>query len=185
MKTTISKYLRRIANTIAPADPVAVDGEYLIRVWRADGRHNGGFNLIDEKLLKNVVTRAGLNRMANKWVSNAANSAMAYTVIGTQTATHSLDSVQAGVGEVIRKIAATVTNSREWAYLQNTYGGASDTLTGVALDTVGVSDFASSHASTGILGSAVNGLGVTLQGSDLLDVTYRARVGSHNLTHST
>lgn len=138
-----------------------------------------------EMTLRNVVTRAGLNRMANKWVSNAANSAMAYTVIGTQTATHSLDSAQAGIGEVIRKIAATVTNSREWAYLQNTYGGASDSLTGVALDSVGVSDFASSHASTGILGSAVNGMGVTLQGSDILDVTYRARVGSHNLSHST
>lgn len=163
----------------------AVGGEFIVRHWRADGQHGGGFILLGETICLNVVTRAGLNRMANKWVSNAANSAMAYVIVGTVTATHSLDSSQAGIGEVSRKIAATVTNSREWAYLQNTWGGASDSLTGIALDSVGVSDYANSSASTGILGAVSNGLGVTLQGSDLLDVTYRARVGSHNLSHST
>lgn len=180
----MSNRISNVAGTIK-TEPAVIHGEFLIRVFRADGRHGGGFNLIHERVHKNVVTRYGLNRMANKWVSNAANSAMAYTVIGTQTATHSLDSAQGGIGEVLRKVAATVTNSREWAYLQNTYGGASDTLTAVVLDSVGVHDFASSHASTGGLGAVTNGLGVTLAASDLLDVTYRARCGSHNLSHST
>ena len=35
------------------------------------------------------------------------------------------------------------------------------------------------------MGNAANGLGVTLGGSDLLDLTVRIRVGSHNLSHST
>ena len=37
----------------------------------------------------------------------------------------------------------------------------------------------------GVTGNAVNGMGVTLGGSDLLDLTVRIRVGSHNLSHST
>lgn len=180
----MSNRTSNVAGTIVGSAAV-IHGEFVVRHWRADGRPGGGFYLVGEQIRKNVVTRYGLNRLANKFVSNAANSAMAYTVIGTQTATHSLDSAQGGVGEVLRKIAATVTNSREWAFLQNTYGGASDTLTGIVLDSIGVHDFASSHASTGGLGAVTNGVGVTLQASDLLDITYRARIGSHNLSHST
>lgn len=183
----MNKRISDVAGTIRQ-DTVGlnqVGGEFLVRHWRADGRHGGGFYLVSERACPNVVTRYGLNRMANKWMSNAANSAFLYLVVGTVTATHSLDSAQGGIGEVSRKIGATTTNSREWSYNQATWGGASDTLTGIALDSVGVHDFASSHASTGGLGAVTNGLGVTLQASDLLDCTYRARVGSHNLSHST
>jgi len=172
MKADTSKLL----DTIRP-EAVPVHGEYVITVYRA----NGG---VERKVIKNVVTRAGLNRMAHRAVANDT-SAFNYLLIGTQTATHSLDSAQGGFGEVSRKAGATVANSREWAYLQNTWGGSSDSLTGVALDSVGISDYQNSSSSTGILGSAVNGMGVTLQNSDLLDVTYRARIGSHNLSHST
>jgi hypothetical protein len=179
MKQNISD----VAGTISQQDGISIIGEYVAKHYRANPA--GGWDLLREVTLRNVVTASGLNRMANKWCSNAANSAMQYIVIGTQTAAHSLDSDQPGMGEVARKIAAVVSNSREWAFLQNTWGGASDSLTGVVLDSVGVADFATSHATTGILGSAVNGLAVTLQGSDMLDVTYRARVGSHNLSHTT
>lgn len=166
----------RVLETITP-DGAPVFGEYVITVYRGDGK-------VERKVLKNVVTRAGLNRMANR-ATGYASSAFNYLIVGTQTATHSLDSVQGGIGEVGRKVGATVTNSREWAFLQNTWGGSSDSLTGIVLDSVGMTDFATSSSASGILGSAVNGMGVTLQNSDLLDVTYRARVGSHNLSHST
>jgi hypothetical protein len=172
MKTDTS----RVLDTLKP-EAIPVYGEYIITVFRADGR-------TERKTLRNVVTRAGLNRIANLATTNAS-SAFQYILVGTQTATHSLDSAQGGFGEVSRKIGATVTNSREWAFIQNTWGGSADSLTGVALDSVGISDFASSSTASGILGSAVNGMGVTLQNSDLLDVTYRARIGSHNLSHST
>jgi hypothetical protein len=172
MKADTSKLL----DTIRP-DSSKVYGEYIISVYREDGS-------IERKVIPNVVTRAGLNRMAHRAVANDT-SAFNYLIIGTQTATHSLDSAQAGIGEVSRKAGATVANSREWAYLQNTWGGSSDSLTGVALDSVGITDYANSSAASGILGSAINGMGVTLQNSDLLDVTYRARIGSHNLSHST
>jgi hypothetical protein len=75
--------------------------------------------------------------------------------------------------------------SREWIFLQATIGGASDSMTGFLLDTVFMSDYQNSHASTGIIAGVTNGMGVTLAASDLLDLTYRFRVGSHNLSHST
>ena len=55
----------------------------------------------------------------------------------------------------------------------------------VDLETVFMSDYPNSSSSTGILAAAANGLGVTLAGSDLLDLTYRIRVGSHNVGQST
>lgn len=184
MKTNISRALRRIADTLAPANDAPLLGEYLIRVVRADGR-------VEEKVLRNVVTRAGLNRIANRAVQATGTSPFYVIVVGTQTAAHSLDSAQVGIGEVLRKssnFTGANAQSREWIFMQATFGGFADNVTGVLLDTVGMYDYPNSGAtvaSGGTLGSAVNGMGVTLQGSDLLDVTYRARVGSHNLSHST
>lgn len=181
MKTSISRTLRRIADALAPDDSVPVFGEYLIKVVRADGR-------IEQKVLKNVVTRSGLNRIANRAVNATGTSPFFVIALGSSTQAHSLDSAQANIGEVIRKTSnfvGTNAQSREWIFMQMTVGGAADSLTGVAMDTVAMFDFANSSAASGIMGSAVNGLGVTLQGSDLLDITYRARVGSHNLSHST
>jgi hypothetical protein len=108
--------------------------------------------------------------------------------VGTQTAVHSLDSAQAGVGEMLRKVSNFVNGaaqSREWIFLQCTIGGASDAMTGIVLDSVFMSDFPTSSNASGIIAGVTNGLGVTLAGSDLLDLTYRFRVGSHNLSHST
>jgi hypothetical protein len=162
-------------------DQIPLLGVIRVRVFRADGR-------IEEKELKNVVTRSGLNRIANRAVQATGTSPFYILGVGTATATHSLDSVQAGVGEVLRKTSAFTganAQSREWIFAQCTIGGASDSVTSVPLDTVFMADFPNSHASTGIIGGVTNGLGVTLAGSDLLDLTYRFRVGSHNLSHST
>lgn len=176
MKTDISKS-DMVLDSFLP-----IMGEILVTVHRANGD-------IEQKVLKNVVTRAGLNRIANRAVNAVAGSSpFFYLGVGTQTAVHSLDSVQAGLGEMLRKTSnfvATNAQSREWIFLQATIGGSSDAMTGIQLESVFMTDFQNSHASTGIIGAVTNGLGVNLANSDLLDLTYRIRVGSHNLSQST
>lgn len=157
-------------------DHTPVEGLWDIKVVRADGA-------IEQRTLKNVVTNRGLNRIANRALFGTATPF--YVIgVGTQTAAHSLGTVQAGLGEVLRK-TGTANQSREWLALQCTIGGAADGVTGVALDTCFIADFPNSHASTGIIGNALNGLAVTLAGSDLLDLTVRIRIGSHDLAHTT
>jgi hypothetical protein len=172
--------LTRLSKVGEMIDSVSVRGEWDVKVVRADGR-------IEQKTVKNVVTRVGMNRIAHRAVAHDT-SPFFYLVIGTQTAAHSLDSVQGGIGEVKRKASAvgsTQAQSSEWIFLQCTLGGAADSVTSVALDSAAIAAFANSHASTGILGNAVNGIGVTLANSDLLDLTVRIRCGSHNGTHTT
>lgn len=167
-----------IAGTLLGDSPV-VKGEWHVRVVRADGS-------IETRVVNNVVTRMGLNHIANR----ALNATTPFYIIGvgTQTAAHSLDSGQPGIGEVLRKSGVAV-QSREWVSLQCTIGGASDSVTSVVLDSAFMGTFPSSYStaagSGGVVGNAVNGLGVTLGGSDLLDLTVRIRIGSHDLSHST
>lgn len=163
------------------ADQIPLEGIIRATVYRADGT-------TEIKELRNVVTRSGLNRIANRAVQATGTTPVYILGVGTVTAAHSLDSVQAGVGEVLRKTSnftGANAQSREWIFNQCTIGGASDSVTSVVLDTVFMSDYPNSHASTGIIAGVTNGLGITLGGSDMLDLTYRMRVGSHNLSHST
>lgn len=161
-------------------DAVSIYGEWDVKVVRGDGS-------IERRTMRNVVTRAGLNRIAHRAMAHDT-SPFFYIAIGTQTAAHSLNSAQGTLGEVIRKtstVGSTQAQSREWIFLQCTLGGAADSVTSVSLDSAGISDHPNSHASTGILGNMVNGLGVTLANSDLLDLTVRIRVGSHDISHTT
>lgn len=182
MRTDISKPLDTID------DQIPLLGTIRVRHFRADGR--GDFKLIQEKELKNVVTYHGLNRIANRAAQATATTPFYVIGIGTQSAVHSLGSVQGGVGEVQRKTSnftGANAQSCEWIFCQATWGGASDSVQSIDLETVFLADFASSYAnaSSNCLGAIANGLGVTLAGSDLLDLTYRIRIGSHNLGHST
>jgi len=161
-------------------DCVPIIGEWDVKVVRADGR-------IESKTLKNVVTRQGMNRIAHRAVAHDT-SPFFYIAIGTQTATHSSDSAQGTLGEVKRKVSAvgsTQAQSSEWIFLQCTLGGASDSVTSLVMDSAGISDGVNSSSAVGILGNLVNGIGVTLANSDLLDLTVRIRCGSHNGTHTT
>jgi hypothetical protein len=161
-------------------DSVGIRGEWDIKVVRADGT-------IERKTRKNVVTRPGLNRIAHRAMAHDT-SPFFYIVVGTQTAAGSLDSTQTTIGEVKRKVSAvgsTQAQSSEWIFLQCTFGGAADSVTSLALDSAGISDGVNSSSSVGILGNIVNGIGVTLANSDLLDLTVRIRVGSHNGAHTT
>jgi len=170
--------LSQVSGTIE--DIVSIRGEWDIKVIRADGS-------IEQKTVKNVVTRAGMNRIAHRAVAHDT-SPFFYIVIGSQTATHSSDSTQAGIGEVKRKVSAvgsTQAQSSEWIFLQCTLGGAADSVTSVTLDSAGISDGVNSSSAVGIMGNLVNGIGVTLANSDLLDLTVRIRCGSHNGAHTT
>jgi hypothetical protein len=164
-------------------DSILPRGEVDVAVFRGDGT-------VETKTLRNVVTRYGLNRMANRAVQATGTTPYFVIGVGTQTAAHSLDSTQAGLGEVLRKQSAFTganAQSREWLFLTCTIGGASDSVTSVALDSCGITDFINSYANpaSNTFGNLLNGLGVTLANSDILNLTVRIRIGSHDLGHST
>ena len=152
-------------------------GEFNARVFRADG------TVEDLGWRRNIVTKLGLNRIANRAVN--ASSPAAYLAIGTLTAAASLNAAITSFGEVGRKISTVLTTnaqSREWFFMVATWGGAADSLTGVALDAAVITDHANSG--NGSPWNIVTGLGVTLQGSDVLNLTGRIRVGSHDIDHT-
>lgn len=178
----MNRAISDIAGTLIPPEQLGpLQGYYDIKVIRADGK-------VEQRTVNNIVTRMGLNRIARQAVT-PTGSPFNWIAVGSQTAAHSLDSTQAGIGEVLRKAAASVVQSREWFSLQCTIGGAADSVTSVALDSAALMTCPVSYAITatsgGVMGNAANGLGVTLGGSDLLDLTVRIRVGSHDLSHST
>lgn len=162
-------------------DSIGMIGGWDVRVTRHDGR-------VEERYVPNIVLRVGLNRLANRAVQATGTTPFYIIGVGTATAAHSLDSVQAGFGEVSRKtsnVTGAAAQSREWIFLTQTWAGFVDSITSVALDTVFTADFPTSHATNGVYLNAANGLGVTLANSDFLQLTARIRVGSHDLAHST
>lgn len=168
----------KIGGTLIPVldDHVPIVGQFDAVITRADGS-------VEHRVVKNIVTRYGLNRLAHRAV-NAATSTPAYVIgVGTVTAAASLDSTVLLFGEVSRKSAVSATQSQDWFALVATWAGNTDSLTGVALDSVAILDHASSGQ--GIAFNIANGLGVTLQASDFLNLTGRIRVGSHDLGQST
>lgn len=171
--------LRVIAGTLGVDDgrSLRIYGEHEIEIFRADGS-------VERKVIKNTPVYKGINRIAFR-ATTYTNTVAQYLVVGTQTAAHSLGSVQAGVGEVIRKIASSVVHSQDFIALTASFGGASDGLTGIALATAGISDYVNSHATNDNFFSLSNSVNTTLTASDTLLLTCRIRVGSHNLGHST
>jgi hypothetical protein len=156
-------------------------GGYHVKVTRANGD-------VEEKFIRNIVLKEGLNRIANRAVQATGTSPFYVIGVGTATATHTLSSDQPNWGEVSRKVSNVTlgsAQSREWIFLTQTWAGAVDAITSVALDTVFASDTPNSHATTGAYLNAAQGLGVTLANSDFLAVTLRVRVGSHDIDHTT
>lgn len=155
----------------AMQDHVSVIGRWKFTITRADGS-------IEEHENSNIVTKDGLNQLAALAVT-AASSPFAYIAIGTATAAGSLGSVQGGLGEVGRKIGATITSSNEVAILVATWAGDADSLTSVALGTAGIINHANSGS--GVFGNHVNSVDATLNASDFLKVEMNIQIGSHNL----
>ena len=155
-------------------DNLSVKGRWKFEITRADGT-------IEVNEQYNIVTKDGLNAIAELMIGDATgtNSAFKYIAIGTATAAGSLGSVQSGLGEVGRKIGATITSSNEVAILVATWAGDTDGLTGVALGSAGIINHASSGS--GVFGNHVNSVNATLNASDFLKVQMEIQIGSHNL----
>ena len=161
--------------------PLSVYGEWDIVVTRADGSE-------ERKTLRNVVTAAGMNRLANRAVQATGTTPFFTILVGTITTAPADTDAQPQFGEMIRKasiVSGASAQSREWVFLTCTLGGAADGITSKTMNCAGITDFPTSHASTGVYGNRVNGLGTTLADSDFLALTCRVRVGSHNQAHST
>ena len=158
----------------AQQDGLTVRGRWKFTITRHDG-------IEEYKELNNIVTKDGLNAIAELMTGDATgtNSGFRYIVVGTQTAAGSLGSVQGGIGEVSRKIGATIAASNEVAILVATWAGNADSVTGVALASAGIANHANSGS--GIMGNVVNSVDATLQDSDFLKVQVEIQIGSHNL----
>jgi len=163
----------------AKQDGVGVTGRWKFWIDRWDGESQSF--VTEYKELNNIVTKDGLNAIAELMLGDATgtNSGFKYIVVGTQTAAGSLGSVQGGIGEVSRKIAATIASSNEVAILVMTWAGNADSLTGIALASAGIANHASSGS--GIMGNVVNSVDATLQASDFLKIQVEIQIGSHNL----
>ena len=169
-----------LAGTITPNDGIGLKGYWDLKITRADGS-------VEEYTRENIVTATGMNRIADLALAANVVSAFNYIVVGTNTGAPADTDTQAQMGEVTngRKAASLKVQSREWISLTCTYAGNTDALTGIALDSAAISDYSLSSASTGLIANRVNGMAVTLQASDFLNLTVRIRVGSHNQAHST
>jgi len=173
-QNTSEKHLLDVFKQSINANHLSVQGKWKFEITRADGS-------IEMHENYNVVTKDGLNAIAELMLGDAtgANSAFKYIAIGTATAAGSLGSVQGGLGEVDRKIGSTIASSNESAILVATWAGDTDGLTGVALASAGIINHASSGS--GIFGNHVNSVDATLNASDFLKVQMEIRVGSHAL----
>lgn len=157
-----------------PKDSIPVHGKWKFTITRADGS-------IEENVQENIVTKDGLNAIAELMTGDATgtNSGFQYIVVGTATAAGSLGSVQGGIGEVSRKIGSTIASSNEVAIIVSTWAGNTDGLTGIALGSAGIINHASSGS--GVFGNHVNSVAATLAASDFLKVQMEIQIGSHNL----
>jgi len=174
--------MKHVTSNIA-GSLVPIVGEFRAEVFRANPE--GGWTAEPARWIRNQLTAAGLNRIANRAVNATGTSPFYIIGVGTATAASSLDSTDFGEVANGRKtsiVTGTSAQSREWIFLQATYAGNTDSLTGIALDSAALLCHASSGQ--GAVANIVNGMGVTLQASDYLFLTGRIRVGSHNLSHT-
>jgi len=155
-------------------DFVGLRGTWKFTITRADGS-------IEEHVQENIVTKDGLNAIAELMLGDAsgANSAFQYIAVGTVTEEGSLGSVQAGLGEVDRKIGSIIASSNEVAILVATWAGDLDGISGVPLASAGIINHVNSGF--GILGNQVNSVNATLNDSDFLKVQMEVQIGSHGL----
>ena len=163
---------------------VPMYGEFQATIVRADG------TIEVRPWKRNQLTAAGLNRIANRAIQPTGTTPFYVLGVGTISAAASLDSTN--FGEVANGRKTGITNpassalsavqSREWIAVVATWAGFTDSLTGIALESAAILCHMSSGQ--GAVANIVNGLGVTLQNSDFLNLTARIRVGSHDLSHT-
>jgi hypothetical protein len=165
-------------------DHIPMYGEFHPVIHRADG------TIEDKGWIRNQLTANGLNRIANRAIMATGTTPFYVLGVGTFTAASSLDSTDFGEIANGRKVGITnpassglsAIQSREWIAIVATWAGNADSLTGQLIDSAALLCHASSGQGT--VANIVNGMGVTLQASDYLNLTGRIRVGSHNSPHT-
>lgn len=146
-----------------------VGGKAKVTIGRADGS-------IEQHEVKNQVTAGGLNDLASRSIVTSHSAGFVNIAIGSGTSAGSLGSTNI-VGEVDRKAGATQVTSRSTIILSNTWGGAADSITSVALDEAGI--FNSVSSGQGTMLNMLTGVNATLADSDLLSLEMTFQIGSH------
>lgn len=157
-----------------------ITGVWKVTVTRANGD-------IEEKTLKNIVVRNGLNALARHMVDLAGatgESPFNFLGIGTISTVPTisdsdLTGAVEGNGSVVRKPGATLAASHEVALIVATWAGFVDTLTSVSLEEAGW--FNNTLSGQGDMMNRVTGVNAVLADSDFLKLQVEVQIGSHDL----
>lgn len=145
----------------------SVGGKMKATIHRGDGSIEGPWEV------HNQVAAAGLNVLAARAIVTSYSPFNAIA-IGSGTAAGSLGST-ALINMVSSKTAVTVTTSRSTMILSNTWGGAADAISSIALQEAGIFN------SDGTMLNSLTGVAATLADSDLLSLEMVFQIGSHAL----
>lgn len=161
----------------AAVEALALGEVIKAEVWRG---HRGYYNIEPDENLEPVdlIVTTGRNYIAKRIsVGDAVVSAMAHMAIGTVSTAPAL--ADTGLtGEIDRKpfaVGSTTDGDNVWRAI-NTWGGAADSITSVAIVEAGIFNHASSGQ--GIMMQRVTFAAVTLANSDLIKITMETNVGS-------
>lgn len=148
---------------------IPIRGTFIQTVTRADGS-------VERKVLPNVVMALGLDHLADRATSDAGSK---YNWIAIGSATHTPHINSQYIAESHRKQAAIMANSRELIVAIATWGGATESVTSVALEMAAICNHPTSGS--GHYLNTANGLSTVLADSDFLHLEVQVQVGSHNI----
>lgn len=150
-----------------------VYGDFLDTVggWAQATIHRGDGTVEGPNQVFNQVTAGGLNNLAARAIVTSYSPFNAIA-IGSGTAAGSLGST-ALINQVSSKQANILTTSRSTMILSNTWGGAADSITSIALQEAAIFNDA------GVMLNSLTGVAATLADSDLLNLEMVFQIGSH------
>lgn len=163
MNRDISKEGKMVADFL---DCVGGWGE--VTIIRGDGTIEG------PRVCSNQVSAAGLNELAARSITAGSRSPFDVINVGSGTAAGSLGST-ALIHLVNSKAANVLATSQSLMILTNTWGGAADSVTSVALEEAGIFN------TEGVMLNSLTGVSATLADSDILSLSMMFRIGSHNV----
>ena len=148
-----------------------ITGRYTVEIFRANGK-------VEQFSADNLVPDSGTEEFA-KLLLGEASSSMAYMAVGTGTTATSMASIIMQ-GEQARVALSANASSLNTMVQVATFGGASESLTGIGLNEVGI--FNHANSGEGEMGSRLvyASSTVTLAQSDLVKFEVVTTVGSHS-----
>lgn len=144
-----------------------VGGRAFVTIYRGDGSVEGPW------VCSNQVTAAGLNELASRSIVTS-RSPFDSIAVGSGTAAASLGST-ALIHQVSSKASITPVTSRSTLILSNTWGGAADSVTSIALEEAGIFNL------DGTMLNKLTGVAATLGDSDIVNLAMTFQIGSHAL----